>query len=88
MKVREFFDDDDGAVGVYRGCPMMMTFITQGGEGRGEKIRRGKLRKAKAEALKMMMTWCVVLLKRHSSIVRVVVRCFIDSLIDGGALFY
>ena len=31
---------------------MMMTFITQGGEGRGEKIRRGKLRKAKAEALK------------------------------------
>ena len=30
----------------------MMTFITQGGEGRGEKIRRGKLRKAKAEALK------------------------------------
>ena len=28
------------------------TFITQGGEGRGEKIRRGKLRKAKAEALK------------------------------------
>ena len=31
---------------------MMMTFITQGGEDRGEKIRRGKLRKAKAEALK------------------------------------
>ena len=31
---------------------MMMTFITQGGEGRGEEIRRGKLRKAKAEALK------------------------------------
>ena len=30
---------------------MMMTFITQGGEGRGEKIRRGKLRKAKAEAV-------------------------------------
>ena len=29
----------------------MMTFITQGGEGRGEKIRRGKLRKAKAEAV-------------------------------------
>ena len=26
--------------------------VTQGGEGRGEKIRRGKLRKAKAEALK------------------------------------
>ena len=31
---------------------MMRTFITQGGEGRGEEIRRGKLRKAKAEALK------------------------------------
>ena len=31
---------------------MMMTLITQGGEGRGEKIRRGKLRNAKAEALK------------------------------------
>ena len=31
---------------------MMMTFITQGGEGRGEKRRRGKLRKAKAEAVK------------------------------------
>ena len=28
---------------------MMMTFITQGGEGRGENIRRGKLRKAEAD---------------------------------------
>ena len=45
-----------GCVGGYRIVQglymMMMTFITQGGEGRGEKIRRGKLRKAKAEALK------------------------------------
>ena len=42
----------DGCRSTSRHGAVVMTFITQGGEGRGEKIRRGKLRKAKAEALK------------------------------------
>ena len=39
-------------IAVFRLKPTLNQKITQGGEGRGEKIRRGKLRKAKAEALK------------------------------------
>ena len=44
---------------------MMMTFITQGGEGRGEKIRRGKLRKAKAEALKRGLVALMTLTRKR-----------------------
>ena len=51
---------------------MMMTFITQGGEGRGNTSKKSKASKgtkskgckAKAWMMMMMMTWCVVLLKR------------------------